>query len=418
MSGQGWEVDSFPRNFNFAFGYSKRFSSPAELSNYLEEQINLQKEIADKLRIAPTNALSANLNCCIRATKKIKELDRQTSIDPIEAIAEVDQLLNQFATTETLPMALIQSKWYMAIIEGGCVLSNHFNVSWIDDKYGWDFTLVPFNKGNWHHAARALDLEDILDHSRGVIRQLNAEIEEAKVTKETIHQHSSILDVGIADIKAQAKRNIDDFATAVMDRKALESPGQNWQEKERTHNRNALLWFLASVLWLGLVITGGLLGTNWIAERSVTTTSTVAAVSNPTPPTDKPAAPDAQGVNAADKPVVAPAMRERLDTPLAIVFITTYVLLAISIFRFMTRQFQLEQRLADDARQRRTMMNSYLALLEHQSNPIRPEERLLVLQVLFRGTALTEANDDVSPANLMDALVTAVLKRDGKSPGS
>ncbi|MBP7339431.1 hypothetical protein [Niveispirillum sp.] len=413
MSEVSWPVGSFPTNIKFAFDYSRNFSSPNELSDFLTTNFAQQQRLLETLRIAPRNAINDNLEICQYVLQNIAHISKENTNGSNEIIHFIKNKLLRFVTTDSNAFALLQSRAHIDIIHGGSILSEHCDAHWFEPKYGWDFTRSPFNVSDWHHAARTLDLEDILDHSRSVIRQLEAEIEQAKVTKETINQHSNFLHDAVVSMEKQAKQRIDDFATAVMDRKALESPGQNWQEKERTHNRNALLWFIASIVWLGLVITGGLLGTNWIAERSVTTTSTVAAVSNPTPPTDKPAAPDAQGVKAADKPVVAPATRERLDTPLAIVFITTYVLLAISIFRFMTRQFQLEQSLADDARQRRTMMNSYLALLEHKSTPIKEAERILVLQVLFRGTSMTDNKDDISPVNFLDALMNA-LKKDAR----
>jgi hypothetical protein len=420
MDTNHWDRSTFPANIKFAFDYSELFNSADQLRDFLNNQKSQQRTMTKSLRIKPIQALDENSKHANNIISVIRDVSSGKIVGDNTSMDIIKEAAGYYVPMKTAPFALMGSKDYTDLFAGGCMLSNHFGRQWVVDKYGWDLTAEPFDSKNWKLQARYLELEDVLDASKTTVATIEDEIEGLKLTKEKIANQEASLTEMISKVEADATERINNFVKVVIDGEALGSPGRNWQGKENIHNKYALGWFCASVVWLGLVIAGGYYGGNWIAARSVTivSTSTVAAVSSPTPPTDKPAAPDAEAEKAAEKPVVTPPTQERLDTPLAVVFITTYVLLAISIFRFMTRQYQLEQRLADDARQRRTMMNSYLALLEHKSNPISEAERILVLQVLFRGTALTEANDEVSPANLMDALVTAVLKRDGKSPGS
>jgi hypothetical protein len=192
----------------------------------------------------------------------------------------------------------------------------------------------------------------------------------------------------------KAHTDIENIKLSLLDRKSLEEPSTHWDQKSRLHQVASRFWLIASIIWLCITFTGGIMGTYWLTNNVIKPDSGTAIL------------PIGATAVAAVKTV------EKADTALLIAMITTYALTTISVFRFMTRLFRDERRLADDSVQRKTMMESYLSMLTHKSSPIGPEERILVLHALFRGAALADSSDDVPVVNIADALLNAVKKKD------
>lgn len=204
----------------------------------------------------------------------------------------------------------------------------------------------------------------------------------------------------------EINRRVNAIKDSMLSENALMEPAKHWLIKSFKHERTARYWFIASILWLGIAIIGGVIGATWIANKIILPTPTVEAGTIILGM--EPKATDATSVANAAKP------NQRHDTTLLIALITSYVLVTISIFRFLTRIYRDEQRLADDASQRTTMMNSYLSMLGHKDSPVTSHERALVLQALYRGSALTDGNDDVPAVNIADAIINSIKKDDGK----
>ena len=73
-----------------------------------------------------------------------------------------------------------------------------------------------------------------------------------------------------------------------------------------------------------------------------------------------------------------------------------------------------ESRLKDDAQQRATLIQTYVALTHEDSVNIQPGERLLALHALFRGSAHSDSPDDTPPINALEALLQTLKP---KNPG-
>ena len=70
------------------------------------------------------------------------------------------------------------------------------------------------------------------------------------------------------------------------------------------------------------------------------------------------------------------------------------------------RIFTQNQAGAADARQRRALIYTYLSLINKKNGAVTDQERLLILQALFRSSQAA-AEEDVPPANLIDLMMKA-----------
>lgn len=223
----------------------------------------------------------------------------------------------------------------------------------------------------------------------------------------------------ISEIEKRYDYNVAAIRAAVIDRETLNEPTEHWGKKQARHSCKGYIWLGVSMLWLIAVLVLGGIGANWIATRVIApaTMPIAAQVQVPPPATLEPATATASAPTAATPPAAVPTapapVPVKPDTTLLIALVTTYVLVSISIFRFLTRMYRDEQRLADDADQRRTMMSSYLSMLLHKEKPVGAEERVLVLQALFRSAALTDVSDEIPAVNIADAILNAVKEKKG-----
>ena len=89
----------------------------------------------------------------------------------------------------------------------------------------------------------------------------------------------------------------------------------------------------------------------------------------------------------------------------AIVLITLPALAFFWFLRLISRIFVTNLHYMADAGLRSTMVTTFLALIEDDKNPVESDERLLILQALFRPAG--ESGDDAAPTNLLERLIKA-----------
>ncbi len=94
----------------------------------------------------------------------------------------------------------------------------------------------------------------------------------------------------------------------------------------------------------------------------------------------------------------------------AIVLVTLPGLAFFWFLRLISRIFVTNLHNMADAGLRATMVSTFLALMKDETNPVSPDERLLVLQALFRPAG--ESGDDAAPTNLMEKIIS------GRHPSS
>jgi len=102
------------------------------------------------------------------------------------------------------------------------------------------------------------------------------------------------------------------------------------------------------------------------------------------------------GAAGSDKSVVA-----------VVVPIAVFAFATIWILRILGRQLSRHLQLRDDANERRTMVMTFLALMNEQgaADLITERDRILILHALFRPSAAT-APDDAPPAHWFDLLTS------------
>jgi hypothetical protein len=98
-------------------------------------------------------------------------------------------------------------------------------------------------------------------------------------------------------------------------------------------------------------------------------------------------------------------------SPSGLAIISLLVVLFLWIVRFVTRNQMREANLADDARLRGTMVNTYLAMAKDNEAGLSIEQRLLIFQALFRPLHPLASEVEPSPTSLLEALVQQVARR-------
>lgn len=103
--------------------------------------------------------------------------------------------------------------------------------------------------------------------------------------------------------------------------------------------------------------------------------------------------------------------QNHIDTIIDMIPLLIPAFMGIWILRILGRLLATYVRLSEDARERRTMVETFLAMSREgaDGNPLlKPEDRHLILKALFRSSD-SNAEDDAPPFGLMDAL----LKKSG-----
>jgi hypothetical protein len=87
-------------------------------------------------------------------------------------------------------------------------------------------------------------------------------------------------------------------------------------------------------------------------------------------------------------------------------------LLYLTLVKVAHKSYRDEVRLAADAEQRTTLVQTYLSLTEGNDNGVLAGERLLALHALFRGTAHSDSPDDTPPVNSLEAIIQSLKPKD------
>ena len=94
----------------------------------------------------------------------------------------------------------------------------------------------------------------------------------------------------------------------------------------------------------------------------------------------------------------------------SIALVTLPALAFFWLLRLISRVFVTNLHHMTDAGLRATMVTTFHALMTDETNPVSADERLLVLQALFRPVG--EGPDDAAPTNLMENLIKGRASRD------
>lgn len=160
----------------------------------------------------------------------------------------------------------------------------------------------------------------------------------------------------------------------------LEAPAQLWDEKSSRHADAAskrFKWAIATTSLFGAVVLVGLI---LVVKYDLFTIT------------------DTQGV----------ALALLLAVPLVCGFV---------VIRVLFRMYNLSQALADDSEHRSALMKSFLALSTETGGGLRDEERLIVLNALFRPTDLSGAHDGAQVHHLFEVAAKRVVGGDKSSAG-
>ena len=213
------------------------------------------------------------------------------------------------------------------------------------------------------------ELNNLSESSRDQFAK-NAEEQKAQLAA---HEQAS------AETLDMGKKHLEDIATAYDAKMALQAPVTYWEAQRRKHLLAAIGFAAASVAWAACSLAVVYLA----AERLLT---------------------------AASGEVIAVAGLPIPKVP--IWHFALLVLLLVFAFwfaRIFVRVLLSQIHLHSDASERVTMAKTYIALLREGQGP-QPEDRLLILQTLFRPATTGIVRDDAVPPHVLEWLTRSGSK--------
>lgn len=228
--------------------------------------------------------------------------------------------------------------------------------------------------------AQAQSLADLRGMIASTKSNLENEVSDLKASIDTSSADGALKIKGVSDdiqeAREQASKELDAFKVRYEEKARLHLPTEYWAKKGTRHFGSAIAAFL---VFVGVIAGVGYLvlehfGQIWSHLKDLQSNSAGSIVS---------------------------------VTGLA--FVTMPAIAFFWILKHISRVFVENLAQSNDAAQRRVMMQTYLALVGDPTAKVSDQERLLVLNALFRPSA-THGSDDAPPASLIDL----ILKKDGK----
>ncbi len=180
-----------------------------------------------------------------------------------------------------------------------------------------------------------------------------------------------VVQQAVETARVDTEKKINDFSRSLNDRLVLNEASTYWRSKSTHHAWHA---YLASALFAALVI--GLLifgyrnvGEIWLGLTLLQDLGTDKAINL-----------------------------------VSIVVVTIPSLLVVWILRHLSRYLIDHFAQLSDADQRSVMMKTYLALVADEKSGVTPEERVLILNALFR-PVVSAGRDDASPAAFLETFI-------------
>ncbi len=219
-------------------------------------------------------------------------------------------------------------------------------------------------------AARLDEEKSLLEELRGEVRtELNTTqgditTAQKRVSKFWIDQGNSV-----RDFYRKARSDKDNLENAFIEHMRLKAPANYWRKKAIAH-----------LIWVASAFISFAAASAFAARMLIDNASFILALVQP----------------ANDG-----------GFPWGNVVIITLPALAFFWFlRFIARVFVTNLQRHQDARERATMVQTYLALVKEGENVATPDERILVLNALFR-PGPGDAPDEAPPADLLDIIKRA-----------
>lgn len=181
----------------------------------------------------------------------------------------------------------------------------------------------------------------------------------------------------------ETEQRIKDFETRHREGLATEAPATYWKAKAARHR-----WVAVAAAVLFSVVGGAAIF--WLSKNLS---------------------------NIHSLHVVPPSDALMNEAPTALnSWLTTFVAFIVPFFfvvwflRLVVRIFLSNLALADDASERVMMLQTFRSLLEHDEGKLQPEDRILMLQALFR-PAVRASDDDGAPPNWFDLILNRIKPR-------
>ena len=168
------------------------------------------------------------------------------------------------------------------------------------------------------------------------------------------------------DFYRKARSDKDNLENVFIEHMRLKAPAKFWQDKAVSH----LFWAIGA--FLAFAVSSGFTGYFFV------------------------------GHNTEVMALVTPANDSGFPWG-NIAIITLPALVFFWFLRFIARVFVTNLQRHQDARERATMVQTYLALVKEGENVAKPDERILILNALFR-PGPGDAPDMAPPADLLDII--------------
>ncbi len=234
-------------------------------------------------------------------------------------------------------------------------------------------------KGSVARTTKALDALQSewatrLDEEKSLLEELREEVQkelnttqgqittaQERVSKFWVNQGNKA-----RELYRQARSDKDDLERAFIEHMRLKAPAEYWRNKAISH----LCWAIGAFLLFALI---SALAAKFLIDH----------------------APEVSALVSLDNAGGFPWGN--------IVIITLPALAFFWFLRFIARIFVTNLQRQQDARERTTMVETYLALIREGENVAKPDERILILNALFR-PGPGDAPDMAPPADLLDII--------------
>lgn len=332
------------------------------------------------------------INSCGRLRQSSTDRDRAIWLSRFNGDADnflTSRLLWSTSPTGKTILGLAEKDKIAALGELAFMHNVRFFVQAQPINEGLDFSKIA--EISFFHHARSVGWKGNVDAERAALESLRNEWDErfdlyagqhewavqaVSEARSHIEAESERQKKEYEDILNQARQRIAELESTFLEKLRLEAPAKYWRDKAEQHNRASWVAFVA------LVACGaGTLATVVYWARDIL-----------------------EVLRSRDGQISLGAVA--LAGPVA--FLVLY------FFRLLIRIFTQNQMGAADARQRRALIYTYLSLINKKNGAVTEQERLLILQALFRSTQAA-AEEDVPPANLIDLMMKAADA--AKKPG-
>ena len=226
-------------------------------------------------------------------------------------------------------------------------------------------------------AAAEKALEELVNEWQANFAMVDGELSESYQVSADKREQLAGLDRQIINTiradKKQARNDLEALTKTYEEYMKLKAPATYWRSKRRIHFGAAVIAFIVFTI---LILVAG----SFIVDNH---TQIIAAL------------PKAQDGTIGFG---------------ALVLVTIPALLFFWLLRLVSRVYVTNLHDLSDARHRETLITTFLAFVQSKEAPVSPDERLLILQALFRPPTVAPV-DDAQPPSIYESLLKRVPPR-------